>query len=48
MDITSVEKVTDERIGIYFGYIPYYVALQFVFYMGWLKVAEQLMNPFGK
>jgi hypothetical protein len=48
MDITSVKEVKDERIGIYFGYFPFYVILQFVFYMGWLKVAEQLMNPFGK
>jgi hypothetical protein len=30
-----------------FGYFPIFLILQFVFYMGWLKVAEALMNPFG-
>ena len=28
-------------------YIPIFTALQFFFYMGLLKVAEQLINPFG-
>jgi len=28
-------------------YIPIYTVLQFFFYMGLLKVAEQLINPFG-
>lgn len=28
--------------------IPIFTLLQFVFYMGWLKVAEALMNPFGE
>lgn len=28
-------------------YIPVYTVLQFFFYMGLLKVAEQLINPFG-
>ena len=28
-------------------YVPIYTMLQFFFYMGWLKVAEQLINPFG-
>jgi len=28
-------------------YVPAYTILQFFFYMGWLKVAEQLINPFG-
>ncbi|ESO83363.1 hypothetical protein LOTGIDRAFT_236683 [Lottia gigantea] len=29
-------------------YIPLFTMLQFFFYMGWLKVAEQLINPFGE
>ena len=29
-------------------YIPVFTVLQFFFYMGWLKVAEQLINPFGE
>ncbi|XP_004602862.1 bestrophin-3 [Sorex araneus] len=29
-------------------YIPVFTLLQFVFYAGWLKVAEQLINPFGE
>ncbi|XP_062238838.1 bestrophin-3-like [Platichthys flesus] len=29
-------------------YVPVYTMLQFFFYSGWLKVAEQLINPFGE
>ena len=29
-------------------YIPIFTVLQFFFYMGLLKVAEQLINPFGE
>ncbi|KAK3585084.1 hypothetical protein CHS0354_004273 [Potamilus streckersoni] len=29
-------------------FIPGFTMLQFFFYMGWLKVAEQLINPFGE
>uniref|UniRef100_A0A8C6LXT2 Bestrophin homolog n=1 Tax=Nothobranchius furzeri TaxID=105023 RepID=A0A8C6LXT2_NOTFU len=29
-------------------YIPIFTLLQFFFYCGWLKVAEQLINPFGE
>ncbi|XP_073835975.1 bestrophin 2 isoform X2 [Musca autumnalis] len=29
-------------------YFPFFTALQFVFYVGWLKVAEVLINPFGE
>ncbi|XP_045075080.1 LOW QUALITY PROTEIN: bestrophin-2-like [Coregonus clupeaformis] len=29
-------------------YLPVFTLLQFFFYMGWLKVAEQLINPFGE
>ncbi|XP_076048194.1 bestrophin-2-like isoform X2 [Oratosquilla oratoria] len=29
-------------------YVPMFTFLQFFFYMGWLKVAESLVNPFGE
>ncbi|KAJ8363388.1 hypothetical protein SKAU_G00122190 [Synaphobranchus kaupii] len=29
-------------------YVPIFTLLQFFFYTGWLKVAEQLINPFGE
>ncbi|KAH9496062.1 Bestrophin-2 [Bulinus truncatus] len=29
-------------------YVPGFTILQFLFYMGWLKVAEQMINPFGE
>merc|ERR1712106_19995 len=29
-------------------YVPIFTVLQFFFYMGWLKVAESLLNPFGE
>ncbi|XP_018014164.1 bestrophin-3 [Hyalella azteca] len=29
-------------------YVPWFTFLQFFFYMGWLKVAETLVNPFGE
>merc|ERR1719187_2051324 len=28
-------------------YVPIFTILQFFFYVGWLKVAETLLNPFG-
>ncbi|XP_013003876.2 bestrophin-1 isoform X2 [Cavia porcellus] len=28
--------------------VPIFTFLQFFFYMGWMKVAEQLINPFGE
>ena len=28
-------------------YIPFFTIMQFIFYFGWLKVAEILINPFG-
>lgn len=34
-------------IGSIADYIPFLFILQFLFYMGWLKVAETMMNPFG-
>jgi predicted membrane chloride channel (bestrophin family) len=32
---------------IFDSYFPIFTLLQFFFYMGWLKVAETLINPFG-
>ncbi|XP_066978294.1 bestrophin-3-like isoform X2 [Macrobrachium rosenbergii] len=29
-------------------YVPIFTLLQFFFYIGWLKVAESLINPFGE
>uniref|UniRef100_A0A0N4VJT1 Bestrophin homolog n=1 Tax=Enterobius vermicularis TaxID=51028 RepID=A0A0N4VJT1_ENTVE len=29
-------------------YFPVMTTLQFIFYMGWLKVAEAMLNPFGE
>ncbi|KAK4309385.1 hypothetical protein Pmani_018963 [Petrolisthes manimaculis] len=29
-------------------YVPVFTLLQFFFFMGWLKVAESLVNPFGE
>lgn len=34
--------------GLNIDFFPFLIILQFVFYMGWLKVAETLMNPFGE
>uniref|UniRef100_A0A0K0E3M5 Bestrophin homolog n=1 Tax=Strongyloides stercoralis TaxID=6248 RepID=A0A0K0E3M5_STRER len=28
-------------------YVPIFTIFQFIFYMGWLKIAEELVNPFG-
>ncbi|TMS37952.1 hypothetical protein L596_004783 [Steinernema carpocapsae] len=29
------------------AYVPFFTVLQFTFYVGWMKVAEALLNPFG-
>ena len=31
-----------------FFHIPVFTILEFFFFMGWLKVAESLVNPFGE
>lgn len=38
-------KNHNNKIDLYF---PVFTTLQFFFYMGWLKVAESLINPFGE
>ncbi|XP_030384427.1 bestrophin-4 [Scaptodrosophila lebanonensis] len=42
MDPSS--RAANNKIDQYF---PLFTTLQFFFYMGWLKVAESLINPFG-
>lgn len=37
-------KTPTSKIDLYF---PVFTTLQFFFYVGWLKVAETLINPFG-
>jgi len=36
---------TTARLDLFY---PFFVTLQFIFYIGWLKVAETLINPFGE
>ncbi|XP_076620326.1 bestrophin-4 isoform X2 [Colletes latitarsis] len=38
-------STSTSKIDLYF---PVFTTLQFFFYMGWLKVAETLINPFGE
>lgn len=39
------KKYKGHEVDLYF---PIFTFLQFFFYMGWLKVAEALINPFGE
>lgn len=44
-----IEDQDNDSIGLkIMDLIPILTILQFIFYMGWLKVAEALMNPFGE
>jgi len=43
--LDPLQKLEGNNIDLYF---PLFTILQFVFYMGWLKVAESLLNPFGE
>lgn len=38
----------NSNIGAIDQYFPIFTTLEFFFYMGWLKVAESLINPFGE
>ncbi|KAM8708327.1 hypothetical protein ACLKA7_015320 [Drosophila subpalustris] len=44
--IASPHSSTSDNV--IFRYFPILTILQFFFYMGWLKVAESLINPFGE
>lgn len=52
MNVTEGENGEDSSGGQnYHGldlYYPFFLTLQFAFYVGWLKVAETLINPFGE
>lgn len=43
--IISAEAPNKSILDVYF---PFMTVLQFIFYMGWLKVAEAILNPFGE
>lgn len=34
-------------VGSIMDFVPLHLIMEFLFYMGWLKVAETMMNPFG-
>ncbi|KAL5969211.1 Bestrophin-3, partial [Taenia solium] len=39
------KSVIGDKVDLY---VPIFGLLRFVFYMGWIKVAESLINPFGE
>ncbi|GMS94495.1 hypothetical protein PENTCL1PPCAC_16670, partial [Pristionchus entomophagus] len=44
-------SVTDKTLPLIFqidAHFPFMTVLQFVFYVGWMKVAESLLNPMGE
>lgn len=45
---TEKKVVVDGTFNTIDLYFPIFTTLQFFFYMGWLKVAESLINPFGE
>jgi Bestrophin, RFP-TM, chloride channel len=44
---THAEESQKSTNSLKLDYIPILITLQFIFYMGWLKVAETMINPFG-
>lgn len=42
------KTIEDGFVNMIDMYFPIFTLLQFFFYMGWLKVAESLINPFGE
>ncbi|XP_050530478.1 bestrophin-4-like [Daktulosphaira vitifoliae] len=47
--LANLKQHTDSDESKYIDlYFPVFTTLQFFFYMGWLKVAESLINPFGE
>lgn len=44
----TTNKDAGSNISAIDQYFPIFTTLEFFFYMGWLKVAESLINPFGE
>ena len=49
---TKIKNVTspddpDAQITVDFPF-PFFTVLKFIFYFGWLRIAEVLINPFGE
>uniref|UniRef100_A0A914QRP6 Bestrophin homolog n=1 Tax=Panagrolaimus davidi TaxID=227884 RepID=A0A914QRP6_9BILA len=42
-----IHRTSNEPVTIDF-YVPFMTIFQFIFYIGWLKVAEALLNPLGE
>jgi hypothetical protein len=45
--ISKQPTVPNDQQYSFLDNLPFFITLQFVFYMGWLKVAETMINPFG-
>ena len=43
-----LDAFSESHESAYDYYFPIFTTLEFVFYVGWLKVAETLINPFGE
>lgn len=43
----AVLNIVSYICSLVFHSTPLLTMLEFMFYFGWLKVAEQLINPFG-
>lgn len=46
--IPGTENIVGYDNSVADFYVPIFTVLEFLFYMGWLKVAETLLNPFGE
>lgn len=46
-DKINIDTSSDEKFSEMDVFLPAFTIMQFLFYMGWLKTAESLLNPFG-
>uniref|UniRef100_A0A914I020 Bestrophin homolog n=1 Tax=Globodera rostochiensis TaxID=31243 RepID=A0A914I020_GLORO len=46
--LISDERLHTDAKPFFKAYLPLMTIVQFVFYMGWVKVAEELLNPLGE